>query len=184
MPIKKINKPEILSISLDVFRKNGYHHTAMSDLAIACGLQKGSFYHYFDSKEKLMEAVLQNTLDTLENEIFPIANQAEKSPRERMEILLKTFSKTMLMHEGGCIIGNMTLETALTVSEFKPILIKIFDGWLLSLTKLYSSKFSEESSQRLAEQTVMEYEGAVMLTKLYGGDKYLRDCYLRVLSRF
>lgn len=184
MPVKKITKPEILNISLSVFRKNGYHHTAMSDLAVACGLQKGSFYHYFDSKEKLMEAVLTNTLAHLESEIFPLANDTNLPPRERMEALLKKFATTMFMQEGGCIIGNITLETALTVPEFKPILKQIFDGWLTSLQKIYALKFSEDSSLRLAEQTVMEYEGAVMLTKIYGGDKFLRDCYLRVMSRF
>ncbi|MES2794843.1 MAG: TetR/AcrR family transcriptional regulator [Bacteroidota bacterium] len=183
MPLKKITKDEILRISLDVFRKNGYHHTAMSDLARACNLQKGSFYHYFDSKELLMHAVLQNTLDNLKTNIFPIADSAEPA-RDRMEQLLKTFSKMMLMNEGGCILGNTTMETAYSIPEFKPTLQAIFDGWIASLKKIYLGKFSEETSQRMAEQTVMEFEGAVMLTKIYGGDRFFRDCYSRVMSRF
>jgi TetR/AcrR family transcriptional regulator, transcriptional repressor for nem operon len=184
MPIKKITKSEILDISLDVFRKNGYHHTAMSDLATACNLQKGSFYHYFESKEVLMREVLQNTLTYLEKEIFPIADSTKLSPREKMESIIKKFSKAILMKEGGCIIGNMTMETALTVNEFKPILKQIFDGWINAMKIVYSTKFSEETSQRLAEQTVMEFEGAVMLSKIYSGDRFFRDCYNRVISRF
>ncbi len=183
MPLKKITKSEILNISLDVFRKNGYHHTAMSDLAAACNLQKGSFYHYFDSKELLMKEVLENTLQYLESKIFPIALDENITARDKMESILKKFSKAMLMKEGGCIIGNMTMETALTVPEFKGILIKIFDGWIESLKIVYQSKFSNETSQRLAEQTVMEFEGAVMLTKLYGGEGFFKDCYNRVMSR-
>ncbi len=184
MPLKKITKAEILDISLDVFRKNGYHHTAMSDLATACQLQKGSFYHYFDSKEVLMTEVLANILSYLESKIFPLANKLELSPRDRMEMLLKQFSKSMLMKEGGCIAGNMALETGLSIPQFRVVLVKIFDGWMLSMKTIYATKFSDETSQKLAEQTVMEFEGAVMLTKIYGGDKYLRDVYNRVMSRF
>jgi TetR/AcrR family transcriptional repressor of nem operon len=183
MPLKKITKSEILEISLDVFRKNGYHHTAMSDLATACNLQKGSFYHYFDSKEILMKEVLENVLSYSELIIFPIAYDLDESARNRMENLLKKFSKEYLMKEGGCIIGNMTMETALNIPEFKEILKKIFDGWIKALKVIYSNKFSDETSQRLAEQTVMEFEGAVMLTKIYGGNQYFTDCYNRVMSR-
>lgn len=182
MPLKKITKTEILEISLEVFRKNGYHHTAMSDLATACNLQKGSFYHYFESKEKLMLAILEKTQSELNENVFSHALK-NLPAREKMELLLKAFSKQMLMKEGGCILGNTTLETAFTVAEFQPVLKTIFDNWILNLKTIYLDKFSEESAQRLAEQTVMEFEGAVMLTKIYGGDKYLRDCYLRVIGR-
>lgn len=183
MPLKKITKSEILDISLEVFRKNGYHRTAMSDLATACNLQKGSFYHYFDSKEILMKEVLLNILGYLETKIYPIANDETIHARDRMDAILKKFSKAILMKEGGCIIGNMTMETALNIPEFKTILTTIFDGWIASLKTIYQSKFSAETSQRLAEQTVMEFEGAVMLTKIYGGEQYFKDCFNRALSR-
>jgi TetR/AcrR family transcriptional regulator, transcriptional repressor for nem operon len=183
MPLKKITREEILKISLEVFRKNGYHHTAMSDLAKACNLQKGSFYHYFDSKELLMLAILNNTLAKFETEIFPISNQ-NTSARTRMELLLKTFSKEMLMKDGGCITGNTIMETAYTVAEFRPTIKAIFDGWINSLKVIYAEKFSEDMSQRLAEQTIMEFEGAVMLTKVYGNEQYFTDIYNRVMSRF
>ncbi len=184
MPLKKITKAEILEISLEVFRKNGYHHTAMSDLAMACGLQKGSFYHYFESKEKLMEAILHNTYQYLIDNIFVIATNKSLQPRDQMGNILKKLSKTILMQEGGSIIGNMALETAQIVPQFKEILRQIFDAWTSSLAIIYANKFSEETSKRLAEQTVIELEGAAMLTKIYGGDKYFKDCYNRVISRF
>lgn len=183
MPLKKITKPEIIAISLNVFRKNGYHHTAMSDLAEACGLQKGSFYHYFESKEVLMLAVLENVELLLQNEVFPLAYTQGLAPRERMDALIRKFSKELLMQEGGCIVGNMTLETALSIEAFRAIIQKIFDGWQAALKHIFAEKFSEEVSQKMAEQTIMEFEGAVMLQKIYHSDKYLRDCYLRVMSK-
>ena len=49
MAVKKISKEEIVRISIELFRKQGYNKTSMNDLAIACGLHKGSFYYYFNS---------------------------------------------------------------------------------------------------------------------------------------
>ena len=57
MALQKITKEEIIRIGIDLFRKQGYNRTSMNDLALACGLQKGSFYHYFSSKEALMSAI-------------------------------------------------------------------------------------------------------------------------------
>ena len=59
MPVQKISKEEILSATLDAFRQKGYYNTSMEDLAQACGLHKGSFYHHFSSKEVLMKTILE-----------------------------------------------------------------------------------------------------------------------------
>jgi TetR/AcrR family transcriptional regulator, transcriptional repressor for nem operon len=183
MPIKKITKDQILDIALDVFRKNGYHHTAMSDLATACGLQKGSFYHYFTSKETLMQAVLEKTLAQLQAEVFPLAYKEGLPARTRMEQLIKKFSEVMLLHDGGCIAGNLTLETAGNIALFKQTLRQIFDTWTAALKHIFEDKFSPEMSHRLAEQAVMEFEGAAMLHKIYTDGRFYRDCYQRIISK-
>ena len=53
MPVQKTTKDQIIIKSIEVFLKQGYYKTSMSDLAEACGLQKGSFYYHFKSKEEL-----------------------------------------------------------------------------------------------------------------------------------
>ena len=87
MPIQKITREEILSKSLDVFRQQGYYNTSMTDLANACGLQKGSFYHYFESKEALMKAILENIRTYLNTQVFSIAFEENKDASERLEKL-------------------------------------------------------------------------------------------------
>jgi AcrR family transcriptional regulator len=183
MPIQKVTKEEILAKSLEVFRHRGYHNTSMNDLANAVGLLKGSFYHYFDSKETLMKEVLESVNIFLKEHVFPIAYDLNLPIQERMETMLKRFSKTVFSKEGGCIVGNTILETVNLYPQFKEVLQAILTGWTNALTHLYSHTHSPDEAKRLAEQSIMEYEGAIMMAKLYGESYYYKDCYIRTLQR-
>ena len=59
MPLQKIDEEGLVREALALFRRQGYHKTTMADVAGACGLLKGSLYHYFPSKEALALAVMQ-----------------------------------------------------------------------------------------------------------------------------
>ena len=183
MPVKKISKSEIIEKSLEVFRRQGFHRTSMADLAVACGLYKGSFYHYFDSKETLMKEVLEGVDFYLRNKIYPIAYETDLSPYDRLEKLLKKFSKTVFNPDYGCLIGNISLETATLIPEFRIILQSVFTGWSENLTYLYAHNHPLEIAKKLADQTIMEYEGAVMMSKVLGNTEYFKDCYERALQR-
>ncbi|WP_304236802.1 TetR/AcrR family transcriptional regulator [Jiulongibacter sediminis] len=183
MPLIKTNKEEIIDTALNVFRENGYYNTSMSDLAKACGLQKGSFYHYFDSKEKMMSAVLDKVLSTLKAEVFLIADDMSISGRDRLQKLMLSIGEIMLQKSGGCIAANTSLETNGQSVIFRDTLKAIFDGWQNALQKIFSSQYPEGTSKRLAEQTVMEFEGAVMLSQLHGHDQYLKDVFVRTLTK-
>lgn len=183
MPLIKITKEEIISTALRVFRKNGYYNTSMSDLAEACGLQKGSFYHHFASKEVMMEEVLLSVQSYLRAKVFSIAKDASLSPREKMEKMLLKLGKALLSQEGGCIVGNTTLETAGQDVKFRITLRAIFDEWKSAMKSIFMEDFPEGTAGRLAEQSVMEFEGAVMLTQIYENDQYLKDVFVRTLSK-
>ena len=183
MPIQKVTREEILAKSLQVFRSRGYHHTSMADLANAVGLLKGSFYHYFDSKETLMKEVLSSINIFLKTSVFPIAHDSTLSIELRMETMIKLFSKTVFSAEGGCIVGNTILETVNQYPVFKEVLQEIITGWMDALTYLYAHSHPPEQAQKLAEQTIMEYEGAIMMAKLYGKGYFYKDCYIRTIQR-
>ena len=183
MPIQKVTREEILAKSLEVFRSRGYHHTSMTDLANAVGLLKGSFYHYFDSKETLMKEVLSSVNIFLKDAVFPIAYDQTLPLEIRTEKMLKLFSKTVFSAEGGCIVGNTILETVNQYPIFKEILQEIITGWMDALVHIYGHNHPPEQAQKLAEQTIMEYEGAIMMAKLYGKGHFYKDCYIRTIQR-
>lgn len=52
-------KQEILAASLDLFIRRGYAATKISDIAQSVGMSVGLLFHYFETKEKLYESLVQ-----------------------------------------------------------------------------------------------------------------------------
>jgi AcrR family transcriptional regulator len=183
MPLQKITKEEILLKSLDVIRRQGYYNTSMENLAEACGLKKGSFYHHFDSKEALMKAILEGVRVHLNTRVFSIAYDENLSEQERLTKLLFSLKKSLLSREGGCFLGNTTLEVAPHVPEFAEILRGIFSDWTAAFQLLYSGRYVPDVALKIAQQTMMEFEGAVMMSNLYKDETILKQVYERAMAR-
>src|SRR6516165_5036329 len=52
-------RARLLDAARDVIRANGYAGSTVDDICTAAGVSKGSFFHYFDSKEELGIAALE-----------------------------------------------------------------------------------------------------------------------------
>jgi TetR/AcrR family transcriptional repressor of nem operon len=183
MPAQKVTREEIMLKSQVVITRQGYYNTSMNELAEACGVQKGSFYHYFPSKEGLMKEILENTRTVLQEKVFKIAYDETLTPAERLSKLLVKLGKILFMQQGGCFIGNTTLETAGNIPDFKKILRGIIEDWIDALQHLFKKKYPDETALRLAQQTVMEFEGAVMMKQLFDDEQLLIDVYTRTLAK-
>lgn len=59
---KDRKRGEIVAIAREMFFKEGYAHTSMSQIAAAVGGSKGTLYAYFRSKEELLLAVVQDVV--------------------------------------------------------------------------------------------------------------------------
>lgn len=183
MPTQKTTKEEIIAKAIEVFRKQGYYKTSMSDLATACGLQKGSFYHHFKSKEDLMQEVLQMVHAYYKNKVFSIAYETELSGEERFIKLFKKQEPIITQDLAGCLFGNMTLESISGKMEFKNFLKAFFSDWIAAFQHIYQENYSEEDALALAKQSVMEIEGALMMMRLYDDMELLKEACKRVLAR-
>jgi AcrR family transcriptional regulator len=56
-------RTEILRVAERLFAENGIKHTSMGQLAEAMGMTRAALYHYFTSKEDLVEQALQVAID-------------------------------------------------------------------------------------------------------------------------
>lgn len=69
-----LKKQEILQTAEDLFCKKGYEETSVQDILDILHTSKGSFYHHFESKEYLLEAMC-------DRRAMLIAHQAEEEER-------------------------------------------------------------------------------------------------------
>lgn len=53
---------QLIGIALELFIEKGYEQTTISDLQKAFELTKGGMYHYFSSKEEILDAVIEQAL--------------------------------------------------------------------------------------------------------------------------
>lgn len=184
MPVQKITKEEIVRIAIEVFRKQGYNRTSMSDLAQACGLQKGSFYHYFNSKEALMRGVLDTLHQYYKRKLFSIAYEDSYSPRERMEYFFKKQEPIFTQDLAGCLFGNITLETISMIDEFKSTIQLFFSDWIEAFRHIFlADNRTQEQAIQLARQSVMEIEGGLMMMRVFEDINLLREACVSVLSK-
>jgi len=58
-------RDQLMTVAAGLFADSGYHRTSVADVCGACGVGKGVFYWYFDSKEQLFLAILGQTLHDL-----------------------------------------------------------------------------------------------------------------------
>ena len=63
--IRKTSREKILSVALELFAKKGYHAASISQIAKKAKISKGLMYNYFASKEKLLDAIIQEGFNSL-----------------------------------------------------------------------------------------------------------------------
>jgi AcrR family transcriptional regulator len=71
----------ILDSSLKLFANKGFHGTSISDIAKAAGISKGLAYNYFERKDKILEAIFEEALNSgniLEEQLIKIADPYKK----------------------------------------------------------------------------------------------------------
>lgn len=183
MPIVKVTQEYILKQALQVFRQKSYYHATMADIAEACGLLKGSIYYYFPSKEVLMKEVLKTAHHYFKVKVFDIAYQTDKPAHERLQQMLKNIEAIFVDNETNCIMGNIGVETARLIPEFSELIQDFFSSWIDAFTEVYKETYPPSKARKIAEFSVAEIEGSVMLARIFNEPRYLREAHARVLSR-
>ena len=53
---------KLLQVAAHLFRNKGYERTTVRDLAGAVGIQSGSIFHHFKSKDEILRSVMEETI--------------------------------------------------------------------------------------------------------------------------
>src|SRR5438093_9194390 len=72
----------ILDAAVRVFARKGYHSSRVGDIAEEAGVAHGLLYHYFESKEALLEAVFRDTWSTIVDSIREIEARGEAASEQ------------------------------------------------------------------------------------------------------
>jgi AcrR family transcriptional regulator len=67
-----------------LIQTRGYEQLSIQDVLEATGASKGAFYHYFDSKEALLQAVIERIVDAALAEVEPLIQSSGKTATEKL----------------------------------------------------------------------------------------------------
>ena len=79
---------KLLQTAAHLFRSKGYERTTVRDLASAVGIQSGSIFHHFKSKDEILRAVMEETI-VYNTALMRSALAQSETPRERLLALIR-----------------------------------------------------------------------------------------------
>jgi TetR/AcrR family transcriptional regulator, fatty acid metabolism regulator protein len=85
---------QILDAAVRVFAQKGFHTSRVGDIAEEAGVAHGLLYHYFNSKDELLETVFHENWSVLIERIAAVEESDEPAPQQLRHvtaILLRTW---------------------------------------------------------------------------------------------
>lgn len=176
--IRNDKRDLILAKGAEVMTRRGYHGTGVQEIVQAASIPKGSFYHYFASKEDFALQALEYLYGPrLERYAQALADPAS-SPRERIlayyRDLQAHFSRQERL-EYYCFIGSLSFEMA----ELSPAIAAEVDRILqrsvdilrgcLEEAQAAGELPAEEDCANLAMFVTQAWQGALTRLKVGAG---------------
>ena len=80
-----VRRNEILDAAQKLVYAKGYEQMSIQDILDELNISKGAFYHYFDSKQALLEAMIDHMIELAIQVITPIVNDPNLSAIAKIE---------------------------------------------------------------------------------------------------
>ena len=84
---------QILDAAVRVFARSGYHGSRVGDIAEEAGVAHGLLYHYFSSKEAVLQTIFRENWGAL-IERFRVVEAADEPAHEKLEGIAKILLRT------------------------------------------------------------------------------------------
>ena len=88
-------RDDILRAAAEVFRRRGYNHATIEEIAAELFLTKAGVYHYFASKQQILEALCDRAMAAAE-EAVERGMRAESEPAARLRQVLIEYTTAVL----------------------------------------------------------------------------------------
>jgi TetR/AcrR family transcriptional repressor of nem operon len=175
-------REHLLEVGLERLRSTGYTATGVKEVLDLANVPKGSFYHYFESKEAFAGEVFQRYADGEMQRAERILGDREAAPLRRLrryfEELISVYGQAGDI--SGCLVGSLSLEVADHSPKLRSKLQAVFGGWQQGIADVLREAIERGDLPRstkpdeLAQFLLNSYEGALVRMKAEKSDKPLQ----------
>jgi TetR/AcrR family transcriptional regulator, transcriptional repressor for nem operon len=170
-------KEKILQAGQSLIEQRGYSALGVAEICAAAGVPKGSFYHFFESKEALALAVIDLHWAAQERAWTGILS-SDRPPLARLRLLFEATEAEQSAGQrscgtvSGCLFGNLTLELSNQTEAIRARLQEIFDAQAAMVESVIAAALARDEvavtdTRQAARAVVAQLEGQVMFAKLY-----------------
>lgn len=190
------NRDKLLASGLELLSHKGYSATGVQEITDACGVPKGSFYNYFDSKEDFALAVLGEYQAAACERLAAVLEREDLSPLERLRAMFRESGAEFAAagFAGGCLAGRLAQELAGENLGFRPPLDHTFDCMQSKVAEVLrqardagewavGESSDDEEVDAVAEFLVNAWQGAVLRAKAAGSERPLEIFQHTVFDR-
>ncbi len=80
-------KKQILKAAVEVFAERGFHRTRVSDIAKRAGVAYGLIYHYFDSKDDVLNSLFESNWSVFLKVLRDLADNRDLEAPKKLEAI-------------------------------------------------------------------------------------------------
>ncbi len=173
MAAPSTTREHLLEVGLRQLRLTGYTATGVKEILALANVPKGSFYHYFPSKEAFVSELLDRYAKGEVERLQRIFGDSSISPLKRLRLYFEDlFAVYGWQGEGtGCLTGSMSLEVGDHIPNLQQKLHTIYTLWQGGIADVLREAVTAgelpESTQpdALAEFILNSYQGALVRMK-------------------
>jgi len=167
-PVARDTRQRIVEAARFLFWEKGYAATGLAELLARADANSGSFYHFFESKDAVLRAVLETYRDLLEPMVLRPAWEGRAAPVDRVFSLLDGYRQRLLDTDCqyGCPIGRLALELDPENAPAHALIAQNFAAWRQAVEScVRAADLPQPGDVAAFVLTVME--GAVMQSRAY-----------------
>lgn len=164
----------LLRAGIEILTEKGFSTTGIDEVLRRVAIPKGSFYHYFSSKEVFGGELINRYAIYLAQRLDRFLLDDSLAPLQRLQAFLDDAQIAMARYDykRGCMIGNLGQEMGALPEAYRTHLTTVLNDWqtrvqhCLQAAQAAGEISSETDCQKLAAYFWIGWEGAVLRAKL------------------
>jgi len=156
-----LKRLELLRAAVRVFNKRGASNTSLEDVATELGLTKAALYYYFESKQEILYACYQMSLD-LSDHVIADAHKQGKTGFEKLEFYIRRVIELGLSELQPTI--GLRQQLALEPEYLKK---------LVKRRRIHRDKLRAIISEGVGDGTIVNCNPAVLQSIIAGAHSWL-----------
>ena len=167
-------RQQIIDVAKTIILGKGFSAVGLNEILASASVPKGSFYHYFTSKEAFGNALLSDYFDDYTTKLTKDLQQPSLLPAERLRAYFTNWLETQSSDttQDKCLVVKLSAEVTDLSESMRSTLqlgtqkiIRLLQACVQEVLDL-NTTISDESAETIALELYYMWLGATLMTKV------------------